>query len=159
MDLEMRAQEARRYISTLRESRGQDWRQLHLTLVDSCLADRLVLLHPEWLRDIGVSRHRLKQILGERRNFDRMHMSQGCQAQLLWGYNCNERNYLQVDHLWPYSLGGPTRAGNAIMLCRDHNALKGVDIHVFPWHVQESTVTLWLETQLSLYREEFMRIV
>jgi hypothetical protein len=40
---------------------------------------------------------------------------------------------MEIDHLFPYSLGGPTIAVNAIYLCRRHNLGKSVDIHLIPW--------------------------
>lgn len=48
-----------------------------------------------------------------------------CEWSKLAGRTCSlppER--LQADHVWPYSLGGPTVPDNLAWLCETHNALK-----------------------------------
>lgn len=37
------------------------------------------------------------------------------------GVRCTERNYLQVDHVQPYALGGRSEAENLRLLCAKHN--------------------------------------
>src|SRR4051794_29878528 len=38
---------------------------------------------------------------------------------------CHATEHLQMDHVWPWSLGGPTGFSNLQTLCRRCNAIKG----------------------------------
>ncbi len=44
-----------------------------------------------------------------------------CQWPLASGGICGERRYLEVDHVLPRALGGPSTTENARILCRAHN--------------------------------------
>ena len=72
----------------------------------------------------------------------------GCGAERIWGYPCDLDfdNELAGDHIWPWSLGGPNVASNKLHLCKTHNRLKGMDVHLFPW---EKGRPAWLDTQLA----------
>ncbi|MBI3018257.1 MAG: HNH endonuclease, partial [Deltaproteobacteria bacterium] len=37
------------------------------------------------------------------------------------GKKCAEKNFLELDHVQPWSLGGSTTADNLRLLCRTHN--------------------------------------
>ena len=57
-----------------------------------------------------------------------------CSARRIWGYDCRFRaSKSQADHLFPWSLGGPTVGANRVPLCWSHNQMKGSDVHLFPW--------------------------
>ena len=66
-------------------------------------------------------------------------LSAACQSRVLWGYACPFEGALEIDHLFPYGLGGPTRRENAMVLCAQHNRMKAHDIHVLPWEA----IGLW----------------
>ena len=48
-----------------------------------------------------------------------------------------EEGAMEYDYLFPFALGGPTIARNRVPLCREHNAIKGSDVHLFPWEQGE----------------------
>lgn len=74
----------------------------------------------------------------------------GCQSEILWGYKCELEGEIEVDHLFPYSLGGPSNGSNKLHLCRLHNRLKSSDIHFYPWEKGEPA---WLEVVLGKIRD------
>ena len=37
------------------------------------------------------------------------------------GQRCTERTFLEIHHLQPYALKGPSTAGNLSLACRRHN--------------------------------------
>lgn len=53
---------------------------------------------------------------------------------------------MHVDHRFPFALGGPTIPENALFLCREHNMLKGHDVHLNAWNESEFT---WLDFVVS----------
>ena len=53
---------------------------------------------------------------------------------------------MHVDHRFPYALGGPSDPSNAIFLCREHNLLKGHDVHLNKWVPEEF---LWLDSLID----------
>lgn len=99
--------------------------------VSATLPAKLVLLHPLWLEFGGETTARRA-----RRSFGmRVPPSAHCESEQLWGYGCpfGSRAEIEVDHLFPWALGGPTIAENALFLCRHHNRAKGHDVHLIPW--------------------------
>lgn len=74
-----------------------------------------------------------------------------CNSILLWNYGCVSRESLHIDHLFPYSLGGPTDARNASYLCSRHNMSKSSDIHIYPWENGEPE---WLRPLVVKIREK-----
>ena len=148
-DLVIRAQFGHRYMAALRALRLQHWFGLREKWDDLPLWERLVLIHPDWLRDAGMPSSTIEGIQGPRA-FPGDRPTGTCASRRIWGYDCPIEGRLEADHLWPYALGGPTRPGNTLALCRDHNSLKGVDIHAFPWDEDPAPTGLWLDRQVSL---------
>ncbi|MDE2933016.1 MAG: hypothetical protein OXS47_03990, partial [Chloroflexota bacterium] len=107
----------------------------------------LVLVHPDFYAareaEVGMS------IRGSR-SFSRTagQHAAGCMADRIWLSACRLRSgsEVQADHLFPYSLGGPTLAANQLFLCGAHNGAKGSDVHLFPWEQGEPD---WLATQVE----------
>lgn len=157
IDFAERADFGRQYIEALRMSRGYSWMECHDAVENGSLAERLVLVHPTWLRVIGVGDSQIVELQGGR-TFTPGGLSRNCQADVLWGYECRQVDRIQADHLWPFSLGGPTKPGNAISLCVDHNAMKGMDIHVFPWSGRMPQIEMWLTTQVRLWAHAIERV-
>lgn len=59
-----------------------------------------------------------------------------CQSFLVWGYNCPihaSAAELELDHSWPFALGGRSVPSNGIWLCKLHNRAKSHDVHNFEW--------------------------
>lgn len=120
-----------------------------------------VLAHPDFMfdrkgRNIRKLLDRTRsQITIEREKKGR------CRIDLLIGMECpfNEfpsiRGDLQGDHLWPYSLGGPSnsrndRAVNRILLCPNCNRSKSSGIIMYNWKIPP-----WLENRLREISEIF----
>ena len=112
----------------------------------------LALVHPEWFEDQAVRPG--GDIRGPRGFPLRAQKSGSCQAEVLWGYQC-ARVPLEVDHLFPYSLGGPTRPENGVLLCVSHNRLKGHDVHLLPWETYRFP---WLAEQVEAAASRLLRV-
>jgi hypothetical protein len=123
---------ARKYFLALRLGQSASWRELYDRYQGGAcdLPESLVLLHPMWLEGTGFeppSRRSRRFTIGAS-------PSDTCASRLLWGYDCPTGfSELQVDHRFPFSLGGPTLPENASYLCGTHNYAKAHDIHVLPW--------------------------
>lgn len=46
----------------------------------------------------------------------------------LTGRRCNSVHGLEIDHIWPFALGGETELGNLRLLCRQHNQFSAIQI-------------------------------
>ncbi|MBI3017204.1 MAG: hypothetical protein HYY62_04315, partial [Deltaproteobacteria bacterium] len=44
-----------------------------------------------------------------------------CSYRSSEGKQCGERNFLELDHVWPFALGGDSMPENLRLLCRTHN--------------------------------------
>jgi hypothetical protein len=142
----------RSYFEALTRLRTMTWESVAERWDELALPERLVLVHPDWIGDAGLSEE-IEAIQGERAFIADVPGRLACESRLIWGYDCTTRDRLQRDHLWPYALGGPTKPGNFIFLCRQHNSLKGVDVHCYPWDHAESKLLLWLDEQIALMRK------
>jgi hypothetical protein len=114
----------------------------------------LALLHPGHYKElelpIGLSAEKLLREIQGPRIFDFRLAGDQCASQLLWGYECPLHDVpIQQDHLFPFSLGGPTVGANRVPLCRYHNMVKGSDIHCFPWENVTERCSYWLRDQLT----------
>ena len=150
--LESRVSMTREYFEALPRLRSLNWDEAAESWEEMSLPQRLVLIHPDWLADAGLSRQ-IESVQGERAFAADALGRVACDSCLIWGYDCTTGDRLQRDHLWPYALGGPTKPGNFIFLCRQHNSLKGVDVHCYPWEQAENRLLLWLEEQVALVRK------
>jgi hypothetical protein len=119
------------------------------------LAQSFALIHPSHYESY-ISAKSMRGL----RNFSQelgLH-SMKCSSRIFWGYDCpfNSKNIqLVADHIFPYSLGGPTEADNKAYLCSFHNQLKGNDIHFFPWEFEEPPWLGGILKRISLvYRGE-----
>jgi hypothetical protein len=109
------------------------------------LVEAMTLIHPVWLPSAVDKR----LIFGER-SFGLTTASR-CESHELWQYACDLRHTsLHADHLFAYSLGGPTWAANRLTLCDVHNGIKGADVHLYPWEAGEPS---WLARLLERYSQ------
>ena len=149
-----RNKEAYKYLKALEQAMQVDW---HTTVAryesSKDLYIGLSLLHPCYLEGVGCSEKEAKSLI-ERVQGQRAFVGSGagkpCRSELLWGYECPlSSDEMQLDHLFPYSLGGPTIGANAIPLCRIHNLMKSSDIHCFPWECADTRLSPWLDNQIK----------
>lgn len=138
------------YLRTLDESFGHEWIDLYNSFANEKrgIALGLALIHPEHYKHFEP-----QESIQGRRQFD-FEVAQGnarCYADRLWGCACKSKIDGRVcgDHLFPYSLGGPTIASNKMLLCSVHNRMKSFDIHVYPWEMGEP---VWLPDVIERIR-------
>jgi hypothetical protein len=109
------------------------WMQLSETAeLSGDLPLALALLH----RDVvPISREEWKGVRGGRGfRYSPSPRYMSCASAVIWGYVCPyRREPLQLDHAWPYALGGPAVVDNAVWLCPIHNRAKSDDVHAYPW--------------------------
>ena len=115
---------------------------------------KLALLHPRHFEELSLPEYvsvlGIRKEVQGRRSFGNDGLSASCQSELLWGYGCPLReSAIHQDHLFPYSLGGPTDGGNRVALCRYHNMVKTCDIHYFPWEETDVRCDPWLDHQVQ----------
>ena len=108
------------------------------------LVEALILIHPAWytLNDLDECPVRGNRSFGNTAvSFPK------CESHVIWDYQCPlDAGQPHLDHLFPWSLGGPTTSTNAIWLCPPHNQAKGSD-----WHEVVAPVRKfrWFDTTLS----------
>jgi hypothetical protein len=91
--------------------------------------EALVLAHAEWYAELEIEG--LPSSVRGPRTFGPVLRDAQCQAESVWGYPCPfPAGRCQIDHLFPYSLGGPTVPENAVWLCGFHNGTKGAEFHM-----------------------------
>lgn len=82
-----------------------------------------------------------------------------CESMLVWGYTCpmgTSAGDLELDHSWPFSLGGRSEASNGVWLCTLHNRAKSSDVHNYEWREDWPS---WLMQFLTLIRRDCESIV
>ena len=136
---------AEEYLKGLEAIRQVGWYKMLSEYRDGNLSipKALALIHPEhydFAQDIvcGVRTFKADPVPSLRK----------CECHLYWQIICpfsKEREF-RIDHIFPYSLGGPTDPDNRMVLCRLHNQMKSNDIHFFPW---EQGLPIWFEPLLS----------
>jgi hypothetical protein len=143
--LNFRLDAARSYFSALREATSRDWSALWDRYQAGSLSDAeaLALIHPVWLEGVSGSTPSRR-----RRTFGLVIPNyESCASSQIWGYACPFERRLEVDHLFPWGLGGPTRPENAVYLCQNHNRAKGHDVHLIPWERAETFA--WLGDEIA----------
>ena len=143
IDYAARVERGRMYFERLRAAMAGTWHEALARYSDSDdrVLDGLVLIHPSWLDGMGDGLPDTRGV----RAFGYQAEAGACRAMLVWGYPC-DGTALEIDHMFPYGLGGPTRPDNGLVLCREHNRLKGHDVHLLPW---ESYQFPWLQEQVA----------
>jgi len=153
-ELLARLVEARDYVYQLASARSTSWQRLKDEHDQGTLEfpRTLVMVHPVWYQHLEDDTSPASVRGG--RTFKLGDHSGRCQSDELWGYPCPFQGAaLHVDHLFPYSLGGPTEPDNAAWLCEWHNMTKGSDFHLLalgrataPWFER---VLVRVETKLA----------
>lgn len=126
-----------------------------LDLVNSAAARPAIaltmsLIHPHV---VPLRRQRWLERRGGREFRLRPRMGRNCWAFQVWGYECPyNRGPLELDHAWPYALGGQSVPENALWLCKIHNAAKSSDVHCYHW--KEDSVPSWVEMLIDRFRQD-----
>jgi hypothetical protein len=131
--LEIRIDLGRKYLEKLSQLPSRDWLQEYELYLANALSlpEALALAHPE-----NYDLNSLSNVIRGPRQFDPEIGRERCRAEVIWLYNC-EVQASAADHVFPYSLGGPTVGSNKLLLCRRHNEMKANDIHLYPWEKGE----------------------
>ena len=109
------------------------------------------MVHPDFIRSIHLPSHvNHDALIRDIQGYRSFKQENGkCQSKLIWGYECPIHSLLcHGDHLFPYSMGGPTISANKLLLCRYHNMVKATDIHLFPWEEKENRL-IWLDSHIK----------
>jgi hypothetical protein len=157
--MEERFNSASKYLKVLEESFVVGWMKFHQEGLQS-LYGKLALIHPGHLGELDLPKHltkeKIQNIVQGPRAFPENSLEFNCECNLIWGYSCILETTIQKDHLFPYSLGGPTISCNKINLCKYHNMVKSSDIHCFPWEAAKQRILPWVDNQIeNLHNEVF----
>lgn len=159
--MNQRYQTARKFLVTLESTLKLGW-QKSAGRPELGFLEKLALLHPEHFNSLDLPNHTntktLQTSIQGNRRFASQQSNVLCQSMLIWGYECPIETDLQQDHLFPYSLGGPTVGTNRIWLCRYHNMVKTSDIHCFPWEELEQRCGPWLDNQIDKMRQKVFKL-
>lgn len=153
-----RYEAAVRYLKAVEDSLQLGWLEFYSSN-RSELSDKLALLHPDHFMSLdlpkGLTIDSIQKKIQGTRTFPNTNRTI-CRSELIWGYRCEFNGDLQHDHLFPYSLGGPTLASNRVHLCKYHNMVKSSDIHCYPWEFAAQFTEPWIDQQIGkIYRELF----
>jgi len=155
--MKVRYTAALKYLQALEKSLKKGWRLSYQGERDTVYS-KVALLHPYHLKDIDLPEHltieSIQHSVQGARKFGPKVGNSTCQSSMLWGYECKLGGDIQQDHLFPYSLGGPSLGTNRIYLCHYHNMVKGSDIHCFPWESTEMWIEPWLDSMIEKLRVE-----
>ena len=150
--LKNRIERGEEYLLALEEFRNREWSEIFADYKKGRLAapQAMVLVHPDFYEEREA---KVEQSIRGRRTFSSTtgrHVA-ACMSDQIWLSACPLDNpeVVHSDHLFPYSLGGPTIAANQLFLCPVHNRSKASDIHLFPWERGEPS---WLATQVERIR-------
>jgi hypothetical protein len=163
IDYRYRVESAKEYLTALNISLRKPWKEQFNLMLEEKLSiyEKLSLLSPLHLQNIRLPKHvKYENVIIEiqgKRNF-KSEQGGKCDSQLIWGYDCFfDSNNISSDHLFPYSLGGPTSPNNKILLCRYHNMVKNSDIHFYPWE-QVNSRSVWLNDSLEKISKTFISL-
>ena len=151
--LKIRIERAEEYLLALEELRGWEWNKVRAEHGAGRLElpQAMVLVHPDFYKEREAE---AGQSIRGPRSFSSSagrHVA-ACMADRVWLAACplESPGDLHSDHLFPYSLGGPTLSENQLFLCPVHNRSKASDIHLFPWELGEPK---WFARQVDRIRK------
>ncbi len=154
IDFQNRIDTAKTYLERLNSNLSKGWNIIYEDYSKGHLDffDKITMIHPDFIKSIHLPNHishdnLIRDIQGKRL-FKQENGS--CQSKLLWGYECPYNNNLLChgDHLFPYSMGGPTISANKLLLCHYHNMVKSTDIHLYPWEDKMNRFS-WLDNHIN----------
>ena len=116
------------YLTFFANAKKRSWAELYDVYDELTFPERLVLVHPEWYE----SNKKVKncKVRGKRDRKVNKNGWEVCESIKFWDYECPfDDPDIKIDHVFPWSLGGPSVPSNSAYLCEYHNRLKGPDIH------------------------------
>lgn len=144
--LQRRIASAAEYFAAVTSFKSHSWIELYARHREQpfTMPEQLAMLNPFWLAmpDSTTPMRRSRVFSIQPQHYE------SCSSELIWGYRCSTGEPLEVDHLFPWGLGGPTIPENAAFLCRAHNQAKGHDIHLIPWE-DDARWETWVPNELS----------
>jgi hypothetical protein len=153
INYQFRIDSTKTYIDKLRANLSIGWNSIYKMYNNNELnyIDKVTMIHPDFIKSIHLPNYITHGMLIAEIQGERLFRKESgkCQSELIWGYECPLPPTLcSGDHLFPYSLGGPSIAGNKLLLCRYHNMIKGTDIHLFPWEDHLNRLR-WVDSQID----------
>lgn len=134
--------ELRAYIGRPHKVLSEVWMRIYYTIEqddsETTLPVFLALIHPDFYYDRLGRDCRLNLSIPHPRTRERMprNVKQNrCRLDVLIGEKCPLQRVGQetvCDHLWPYSLGGPSILDNQLELCDECNRQKSNSPYLFP---------------------------
>lgn len=110
------------------------------------IVEGLIFIHPSAYEIEGKNE---KCPIRGYKTFD-FKIKEQCQSEIIFGYECPLEDITSTnDHIWPYSLGGPTIAVNRITLCKTHNSMKSNNFHFQLESQFGKTILKWLPSFLE----------
>lgn len=152
LTLKNRIERGEEYLWALEKFQNWKWDEILAEYREGKLSlpQAMVLVHPDYYED---RENEVGQSIRGPRSFSARagQHATDCMADQIWLSGCPLANHevIHSDHIFPYSLGGPTVAENQLFLCPVHNRSKASDIHLFPWERGEPR---WLATQVERIR-------
>lgn len=132
LDLSLRLNSAHSFFNQMAVLQSLDWLSEYerLQAINFPVPETMTLLNPRHWNHIAPR----DAVLGKAQ-FSNVELSDAkCDGIKIWGYECPlDSQAIHIDHVFPYSLGGPTILENALFLCATHNIAKSADIHLIPW--------------------------
>ena len=150
--LKSRIERGEQYLLALERLQKCSWSEILAEYTERRLVmpEAMVLVHPAFYEHLGG--YARESIQGPR-TFATLagQLVAACMADHIWLSVCPLENLetAHSDHVFPYSLGGPTIAANQLFLCPVHNRAKAGDIHLYPWERGEPS---WLANQIDRIR-------
>ena len=116
------------YLTCLADAAKRSWAELYEAYDELTFPKRLVLVHPRWYEPNTKVKN--CKVRGKRDRKVNKHFREVCESIKFWNYECPfDDPDIKIDHVFPWSLGGPSEPSNSAYLCEYHNLLKGPDIH------------------------------
>lgn len=138
----------KRLVTDMTSLLPSDWRRLYGRLIsgrDVDLPMSLALIAPSV---VPLAQRRWLELRGGRFGNVARGALDRCGSQRVWGYEClGSEDRLQLDHAWPYALGGRSVSENGVWLCAPHNHAKSWDVHCYSW--EQTARPRWLDAMLQ----------
>jgi hypothetical protein len=138
IDFQNRIDTAKIYLERLNNNLSKGWLNIYQDYLEGKIddIDKITMIHPDFIKSIHLPVYITHSAIIENIQGKRLFKKENgtCQSKLIWGYECSfGDSTCHGDHLFPYSMGGPTISANKLLLCSYHNMVKATDIHLFPW--------------------------
>jgi len=143
------ALEYHQHVENLKGAEPDAWlHRLDSVAARPSIALSMALIHGDV---VPLNRSRWLEHRGDRIFKPRPRNGRTCWSIQVWGYECPcKSSELELDHAWPFALGGRSVPENAIWLCSIHNRAKSSDVHCYHW--KDGAVPSWVELLTQRFR-------